>query len=326
MSTLNVSQVNTTKGGSLASQTTLPASFWTSGQLVPVSGTTSITGIADAPSAGIYRTILAEGAFPLTDNGSTFRVFGGTQTVVAGDLIDVYATTTTTFYCRINGIGKKEVDTAKATALNSATATGLLALAAVANTTVTGLKAADADTVSGYGIGTVCKNINNGSLTTIIASGLYEGTSVTGGIDASRCFYFVNVIDVNNKAVLGWRLGSSEQIYTRSMVSGVWAAAWGTIWSSNSDGNGGQPPAPKPTLSTNTNPGYVSSNSFAAGLNIVAPGAGTDRYVCLVLAQTVSTKNLLPGYCGYYPNVAGGATIYTVPADTVSIAWYWRTS
>jgi len=99
-SILNVDVINTSKGGSLASQATLPSSFWLNGSLVPVSGTASISAIAEAPQAGIHRTILVEGAFQLVSSAN-FLVAGGTQTVTVGSLIEVYSITTTSFFLKV---------------------------------------------------------------------------------------------------------------------------------------------------------------------------------------------------------------------------------
>jgi len=76
--TLNVDIINTGKAGSIASQATLPASFWTIGNLIPISGTAAISAIGEASKAGVSRVILAEGAFTLTSSAN-FLAAGGTQ-------------------------------------------------------------------------------------------------------------------------------------------------------------------------------------------------------------------------------------------------------
>lgn len=308
MSTLVVNQVNSSKGAAIASQTTLPAEFWTSGQLVPVSGTATITGITTAPSSGVMRTILAEGAFTLTDNGSTLRVFGGTQTVAAGDLIDVYATEITSFYCRIHGIGKKEIDTARATAINAGTF--------------------DANTVSGYGIG-VTKTLANGyDLDTLIANGLYTvydpHTDVTIPSDNRTWLVEVNCKD----STTGYQRIHCAAVYLtyeRFLESSTWGP-WLPVWNSNSDGNGGQPPAPKPQASPSTadGPGQEYQGSvtdatvYAAG---AAPKSGTWHYSWLTL--TSATGVVVAAKTGV--GLASGSASQAIASTETCIFDCWRT-
>lgn len=149
MNGLQVSQLDTIKGDRFESQSTLPILFWKSGQLIPIYGTASITTSEEVSTAGMMRTILAEDTFTLVDNGTTFRVFGGTQTVQVGDLVDIYAITTKSFYCRVNGINKKEVNSDVANALNTITATGISAITAGVLTQVNNFKAEDSTKVAG---------------------------------------------------------------------------------------------------------------------------------------------------------------------------------
>lgn len=66
------------------------------GNLVFLTGSGTVTNFAAAPQAGATRTLRAVAGFTLTSNAN-ITVFGGTATLLAGDLIDVIAITATTF-------------------------------------------------------------------------------------------------------------------------------------------------------------------------------------------------------------------------------------
>lgn len=100
MSELNVNVVNTSIGTTIASSATINP--WTvGGEYFQVSGTTTITGFAAAPKAGVTRTMVATGAFKLQCNTTSFIVEGldngVVYTVGVGELIDIIAVTTSVF-------------------------------------------------------------------------------------------------------------------------------------------------------------------------------------------------------------------------------------
>lgn len=94
MSILNTGAVNESIATPIPSASTIDP--WPLAALIPVTGTTAITGCTQAPKAGVHRTLLAQGEFQLTSSAN-FVVTGGTQTVKVGDFIDLYAETTTKF-------------------------------------------------------------------------------------------------------------------------------------------------------------------------------------------------------------------------------------
>lgn len=87
--------LNLAKAASVASAAG-PDIWAVTGNLVHITGTTAITGFANAPQAGAQRTLVADAAFTLT-NGANLSVKGGTRKMEVGDYILVTADTTTTF-------------------------------------------------------------------------------------------------------------------------------------------------------------------------------------------------------------------------------------
>ena len=98
--------VNLDEGANVASAAT--TNVWaTDGNTLHVTGTATITSLGTAPQAGAYRTVVADGAFTLT-NGVNLILPGGQNIVAAaGDVFQCYADTTTqirvTGYTRADG-------------------------------------------------------------------------------------------------------------------------------------------------------------------------------------------------------------------------------
>lgn len=84
------------KGANVASAS--GPDIWTVGQTKHITGAVTLTSFAAAPFAGMWRKLFFDGACLLT-NGANFIVQGGANyTTVAGDMVMVYADTTTKFY------------------------------------------------------------------------------------------------------------------------------------------------------------------------------------------------------------------------------------
>jgi hypothetical protein len=82
------------KGADVAS--TASPNVWGNGSIMNMTGVANVTGLPDAPYAGAKCTLIAGGAFTLTDSAN-FIVKGGTKTVAIGDEIDVVAETVSKF-------------------------------------------------------------------------------------------------------------------------------------------------------------------------------------------------------------------------------------
>jgi hypothetical protein len=77
--------------------------IWTgTGNLVHITGTTTITGFAAAPQAGAMRMLVFDAALELTHGSDLVLNAGGANiTTAAGDVAIVFADTTTKFYCYV---------------------------------------------------------------------------------------------------------------------------------------------------------------------------------------------------------------------------------
>ena len=94
------------KGSDVASASA-PDIWATTGMQVDITGTTTITDFADAPTAGVFRILQFDGVLTLTHDAAKIVLPGGANiTTAAGDIAFVYADTTTLFkvaYFRANG-------------------------------------------------------------------------------------------------------------------------------------------------------------------------------------------------------------------------------
>ena len=83
-------------GTSVASAAT--TNIWgTDGNTVHITGTAGITSLGTAPSAGARRTVVFDGAVTLTNSANLALPGGANYTTAAGDILTVYADTTTQF-------------------------------------------------------------------------------------------------------------------------------------------------------------------------------------------------------------------------------------
>jgi hypothetical protein len=86
--------LNQAKGAAVASAGT--TNIWAGdGDLIHITGTTTITSLGTAPQAGAKRTIVFDGALTLTHNATSLILPGAANiTTAAGDRMDVVADTT----------------------------------------------------------------------------------------------------------------------------------------------------------------------------------------------------------------------------------------
>jgi hypothetical protein len=112
----------------------------------------------------------------------------------------------------------------------------------------------DADTVSGYGIGVnapIASNIgtfeaNDGPS----GGGVYQYSSPTGTLPGGASIG--TLLHLPQSATGAYQIAFpqiSGGCFVRLKIGSAWAA-WYQVWAADSDGNGGQPPAPKTTIGT----------------------------------------------------------------------------
>jgi hypothetical protein len=124
----NAQAINESEGGNVASASS--TDIWsTTGNTVHITGATQIDDFGTAPRVGARRTVIFDGA-PLVANSANLALPGGANlTMAAGDIMEVYADTTTQFDCilhrkdgtAVSGAGGMTF-IATVTALNAASA------------------------------------------------------------------------------------------------------------------------------------------------------------------------------------------------------------
>ena len=91
----------------------------------------------------------------------------------------------------------------------------------------------------------------------------------------------------------------------------------GTIWSSGNDGNGGQPPAPKPRVSIG-NIGHFAKVWSGVDAGLAAPPGGKWAYWAVKI-----TNNKL-WYDDAGGVITGGTAIFSADSGYQSTGWFWR--
>lgn len=84
------------EGAAVASATT-PNIWSEDGNTIHITGTTTITGFAAAPQAGAWKRLIFDGAVTLTHGANLIVPGSANYTTAAGDIVLVYADTTTQF-------------------------------------------------------------------------------------------------------------------------------------------------------------------------------------------------------------------------------------
>jgi len=198
----------------------------------------------------------------------------------------------------------------------------------------------DADTVSGYGIGTITaapdNNMNNLLTNGNFYSGAftYSNSTVQIAPDFNGYQSIIEVYGYSSTFVkqVATRLVGSGETYVRFYIGGSWKG-WFALWTSSNDGNGGQPPAPKgvtgAVASTSTPatiftgldqdvmyqvivwiPGYAISQAYVYGVFFNgSSGVGifswTDLKASTNLTVSLSGANLQVAH-----NIGGSLTCY----------------
>ena len=105
---------------------------------------------------------------------------------------------------------------------------------------------------------------------------------------------------------------TTESLYVRYCDGGVWPATWRKIWSNFNDGNGGQPPAPKPTTSG------IGKWAVAAS-NLCANGESGGTYAVIAFSSSDT-------FIGATAGRAQGADLDPVFGTTVAKHLFYRTA
>lgn len=191
----------------------------------------------------------------------------------------------------------------------------------------------DADTASGYGIGggTIYSDFN-----AVTGNGAHFKTTATpSNAPVALADYFVGTQwyvnnDANYRVQLCHPLSNTTGWFWRRMFNTTWETSWHKIWDDVSDGNGGQPPAPKLTTGTPAgganSPGQGAAASIGAGAIVYYSGATnlTGQWFVYNITYVVATGVIDPPNTG--GGVGNGAAIAAVPAGEATKCFCWRMS
>ena len=164
----------------------------------------------------------------------------------------------------------------------------------------------DADTVSTFGIGTRTPSTYTGSeMDSVLNTGNYYAINPVGVPGTSYSFRVealtpsVSIQFITNYSIL--------KSYMRSIVAGT-PGTWIEIFNSLTDGNGGQPPAPKPkAFGTGSTQGEIYCLNFGPSTTWTNPG-GTWMYFYLIQNSTGAKVSTASGVTT--GNISTGAGEY----------------
>ena len=226
-----------------------------------------------------------------TAYNSLAYVATGNMDVASSDLDDL-----------ADGTTYKRVTAAVATALNAGTY--------------------DAASVSAFGIGTTGA-VKDADLNTITLGGLYRvvynaAYNFPTGITSTLAQLLVLPgSDANNFVQILSDRDTYDGLWIRKKV-GIFGS-WYKIWNTGNDGNGGQPPAPKPRNSANNIGHWIGiSNSTGAALNL--PAGGKWAYYRL---SFVTSSGAIAG-TGGGAGLAGGSELGAATSGVLHSAIIWR--
>ena len=180
----------------------------------------------------------------------------------------------------------------------------------------------DAATCKAFGIGSTSPASPNADLDLALTAGIFAGhiasfTHYPAG--ASGHFTLLALPSQSGERASQIFIDHAlKKISIRNFIS-TWGP-WDTIWTSSSDGNGGQPPAPKPNSTTGAIGQMVLANSVA-GVAYSLPAGGQWFYSAYLFNDTTSIYN---GYLsGFAP---GGTEILAASVGNIWRGFAWRIS
>jgi hypothetical protein len=156
-----------------------------------------------------------------------------------------------------------------------------------------------ADTVPGYGIGTVKTLTASTDLNTIVTNGFYavatptytnNGVAYDAPTFGNHC---VLKVEMDSAGYGRQELTNTQSAlcYYRTMYNNAWYG-WFTMWARFSDGNGGQPPAAKPNVTANAAGEWLACTQYVGG---AAGDTGTWAFIQFTAAGAYSTCGIANG-------------------------------
>ena len=177
----------------------------------------------------------------------------------------------------------------------------------------------DADTVAGYGIGTVAKIVAGNTIDSLVLSGLYASSDFppTPPWVGENAYILHIERNVTYATQIAFRLCGYDAPGTKIRVRNSTWGTWREIWNSYSDGNGGQPPAPKiRAQSVGFLIGELVSVHAADGADLFAPApSGGSTWAVITIFGIDSEESgwralyQYPGLMNEINIVSGGAIV-----------------
>lgn len=188
--------------------------------------------------------------------------------------------------------------------------------------------AGDADMVSGCGIGAYTVLANNYNIDTLVKPGnyyVYSPKNTAGAVIANYdCVISVNGKDAGNVVQNCILFGLGRPTFLqRALSGGTWfpgvSPYWDTVWNTNTDGNVGQPPAPKPTKGTPAGGangvGQRLSGTAAGGSTLYRSGSSNLTGIWDITAVTFITAS--GSFLGMQSEIDTGSMGVVGAANTV---------
>ena len=156
----------------------------------------------------------------------------------------------------------------------------------------------DAPKCTAFGIGTQTPPTMATSVDNYRTNGIFKdpGSLTNSPFGTHQAKILVLSQDATHCSQLAFRYGSGAGavcIKVRNWNGASWGEGWKDVWTSDSDGNGGQPPAPKPANSTSSifAGNFKAVNSAGSGAAISFPNEG-GQWVAVVFCYLWSAATI----------------------------------
>ncbi|MFA5773012.1 MAG: pyocin knob domain-containing protein [Thermoplasmata archaeon] len=186
----------------------------------------------------------------------------------------------------------------------------------------------DAASVTAFGIGATTLPTMATSVDNYVTAGIFrEAGSLTNSPFPSNNYSTIIVMPFTSGVVI-------QVAFSTYVVAGncgvkyrqkdtTWGA-WKYLWSQDSDGNGGQPPAPKPALGAPAGgangPGqFIPISQYSA---YTAPGLGSAYWMGIIICHTTATGAIVAANSG--AGIWAGGTVFTCAAGQTIQGFIWR--
>lgn len=178
---------------------------------------------------------------------------------------------------------------------------------------------AQAESMTDYGIGSVGVTITD--LNAVTVNGFYRyaaGATGAPSANAGVCWY-MNYDTGGFRHVVAIGAINRKMYFKGGVGSALSVVSWYEIFNASTDGNGGQPPAPKPRSATGA--GNFVNLERATNTAVVLPAGGTWCGFTVGFASATGVTN---GGGTAFAETAGGSTIHAAVSGAYYKGFAWR--